>query len=50
MFDFIRSLEPSYIYKNVEYEKECADGRMFNNCLLYCEGAYKPKWRGWLPM
>ena len=29
MFDFIRSLEPSYISKNVEYEKECADGRMF---------------------
>ena len=48
MQDFFRSIEPTYISKNVEYEKKCDDGRMFNNCLLYCEGAHKPKWRGWL--
>jgi len=48
MLDFFRSIEPTYISKNVEYDKECSDGRMFNNCLLYCEGAHKPKWRGWL--
>lgn len=48
MQDFLRSIEPAFIQKNVEYDKECADGRMFNNCLLYCEGAHKPKWRGWL--
>jgi hemolysin III len=48
MFDFIRSLEPTYISKNVEYDKTSTDGRMFNNIILYCEGAHKPKWRGWL--
>ena len=40
MFDFIRSLEPTYISKNVEYDKTSADGRMFNNSILYCEGAH----------
>jgi hemolysin III len=48
MQDFFRSLEPPFIQKNVDYEKDCSDGRMFNNCLLYCEGAHKPKWRGWI--
>jgi predicted membrane channel-forming protein YqfA (hemolysin III family) len=43
-------LEPAYITKNVVYDENdplCKkDGRMFNNCILYCEGAHKPTFRG----
>jgi predicted membrane channel-forming protein YqfA (hemolysin III family) len=50
---FFHSIEPEYISKNVIYEDEderknaAKDGRMFNNCKLYCEGAHKPVFRGY---
>jgi predicted membrane channel-forming protein YqfA (hemolysin III family) len=48
MEDFFKNLEPNYISKNVSHEEteESNDGRMFNNCKLYCEGAHKPHYRG----
>jgi len=50
MTDLFRNLEPSYISNNVVYdgasETAAKDGRMFNNCKLYCEGAHKPEYRG----
>jgi len=54
MEDFVRSLEPEYISKHVkyedtpEYETAAKDGRLFNDGKLYCEGAHKPKFRGYL--
>jgi predicted membrane channel-forming protein YqfA (hemolysin III family) len=48
MTSWFRNIEPSYISKNVVYDDipPKQDGRMFNNCLLYCEGAPKPMCRG----
>lgn len=49
MDEFFRSFEPEYISKNVKYEDDvnaAKDGRIFNNCKLYCEGAHKPEYRG----
>jgi predicted membrane channel-forming protein YqfA (hemolysin III family) len=50
MTDLFRNFESSYISNNVVYdsasETTAKDGRMFNNCKLYCEGAHKPEYRG----
>lgn len=50
MTDLFRSLEPDYIKKNVAYDEAATtaknDGRIFNNCKLYSEGAHKPEYRG----
>ena len=49
MESWFRHIEPSYIANNVVYDADPPknDGRMFNNCLLYCEGAPKPVCRGY---
>lgn len=48
MTDLFRNFEPSYIRNNVIYDTTAKDGRIFNNCKLYCEGAHKPIYRGFI--